>query len=143
MRKGGMKFYTTEEVAKILNVTPAAVRYWARKGKIKAVREGEKWLIPEEEVERLRKGAETEGERKCPQEDLVKSAVKAALEALAEFLRENPWVLEMLGLRPSEEEKKLASLVLEAAKSYTPKKNELAEIFWTTLAEKMAERAAR
>ncbi|MGC9190219.1 MAG: helix-turn-helix domain-containing protein, partial [Conexivisphaera sp.] len=47
--------YTTEEVARIFDVTPAAVRYWARKGRIKAVREGDKWLIPEDEVERLRR----------------------------------------------------------------------------------------
>ncbi|MEZ0248044.1 MAG: helix-turn-helix domain-containing protein [Thermoproteus sp.] len=139
--------YTTEEVAKMFNVTPAAVRYWARKGRLKAVREGDKWLIPEEEVEKLRReftSIEKEGEKKpCLDHDTIKTAAKALLEALAEFIKENPWVLEALGLKPSEKERKLAELVLEAASSYQPKKNELAEIFWTTLAEKLAERAAK
>jgi excisionase family DNA binding protein len=149
--RADVRMYTTEEVARIFDVTPAAVRYWARKGKIKAVREGEKWLIPEEEVERLRKevggGAEENGGGKagetCLNPDAAKAFAKALLEAAAEFLRENPWVLEVLGLRPGEEERRLASTVLEAARSHQPKKNELAEIFWTALAEKLAERAAK
>ncbi len=145
--------YTTEEVAKMFDVTPAAVRYWARKGRIKAVREGDKWLIPEEEVEKLKKemgGGDEEKEEEagrknggCLDPDTAKAFAKALLEAVAEFLRENPWVLEALGLKPSEEERKLASIVLEAAKSYQPRKNELAEIFWTALAEKLAEKAAK
>ncbi|MGC8972819.1 MAG: helix-turn-helix domain-containing protein [Thermoproteus sp.] len=145
--------YTTEEVAKIFDVTPAAVRYWARKGRIKAVREGDKWLIPEDEVERLRRemggnaeekeeGNNAEG-RNCLDPETAKAFAKALFEAAAEFLRENPWVLELLGLRPGEEERRLASVVLEAARSHQPKKNELAEIFWTALAEKLAERAAK
>lgn len=144
-----MRMYTTEEVAKIFDVTPAAVRYWARKGKIKAVREGDRWLIPEEEVEKLKEelGGE-KGEKKgngatCFDPDAAKAFAKAFFEAFAEFLRENSWILEALGLRPSEEERKLASVVLETARSYQPRKNELAEIFWTTLAEKLAERAAK
>lgn len=141
--------YTTEEVARMFNVTPAAVRYWARKGRIKAVREGDRWLIPEEEVEKLKKefdGEKEEGKRggaTCLDPDVAKAFAKALLEAVADFIRENPWVLEALGLRPSEEEKRLAAMVLEAARSYQPRKNELAEIFWTTLAEKLAERAAK
>jgi hypothetical protein len=78
-------------------------------------------------------GAEENGGGKagetCLNPDAAKAFAKALLEAAAEFLRENPWVLEVLGLRPGEEERRLASTVLEAARSHQPKKNELGRDF--------------
>ena len=48
--------YKIKEVAKILGFTDRAVRKWDVEGKIKAVKIMSEWRIPEEEVERLKKG---------------------------------------------------------------------------------------
>lgn len=48
--------YTIKEVAEILNFTERAVRQWVIDGKIKAVKIMSQWRIPEEEVERLKRG---------------------------------------------------------------------------------------
>lgn len=141
-----MRGYTTEEVARMLGVTPAAVRYWIRKGKMRAVRDGERWIVPEGELEKLGAGGGGGGEtreKSCANPEVWKAAALGILEAAAEFLRKNPWILEALGLRAGEEERKLAEAVIEMAKKYRPNSEELAEIFWTTLAEKMAEKASR
>lgn len=54
--KGGELMYTIKEVAKALNFTERAVRQWIIDGKIKAVKIMSQWRIPEEEVERLKRG---------------------------------------------------------------------------------------
>ena len=53
---GGDEMYTIKEVAEALNFTERAVRQWVIDGKIKAVKIMSQWRIPEEEVERLKRG---------------------------------------------------------------------------------------
>ena len=48
--------YRIREVAQILGFTERAVRQWVMDGKIKAVKIMSEWRIPEEEVERLKRG---------------------------------------------------------------------------------------
>ena len=48
--------YRIREVAKILGLTERAVRQWVIDRKIKAVKIMSEWRIPEEEVERLKRG---------------------------------------------------------------------------------------
>lgn len=48
--------YRIKEVAKTLGFTDRAVRKWVVEGKIKAVKIMSEWRIPEEEVERLKRG---------------------------------------------------------------------------------------
>lgn len=55
--KGGDKMmYKIKEVARILGFNEWTVRGWVRDGKIKAVKIMSEWRIPEEEVERLKRG---------------------------------------------------------------------------------------
>ena len=49
------KLYTVEEGAKILSVHPDTLRIWLRTGKIKGVKLGRGWRIPETELEALTK----------------------------------------------------------------------------------------
>jgi len=42
-----MKFYTVQEIAKALNVTPQTVRAWIKQGKLKSQRIGRPVLIKE------------------------------------------------------------------------------------------------
>ena len=55
-KRGDNMMYKIKEVAKILGFTDRAVRKWVVEGKIKAVKIMSEWRIPEEEVERLKKG---------------------------------------------------------------------------------------
>lgn len=48
--------YKIKEVAKELNFTERAVRQWIKDGKIKAVKVMYQIRIPDEEVERLKRG---------------------------------------------------------------------------------------
>ena len=48
--------YRIKEVAKILGFTERSVRQWVVDRKIKAVKIMSEWRIPEEEIERLKKG---------------------------------------------------------------------------------------
>lgn len=48
--------YRIAEVAKILGFRERTVRQWIVDGKIKAVKIMSEWRIPEEEIERLKKG---------------------------------------------------------------------------------------
>ena len=48
--------YRIREVAQILGFTERAVRQWVMDGKIKAVKIMSEWRIPQEEVERLKRG---------------------------------------------------------------------------------------
>lgn len=57
LQKGGdSMMYRIKEVAQILGFTERAVREWVRTGKIKAVKIMSEWRIPEEEVDRLKRG---------------------------------------------------------------------------------------
>ena len=47
-----MKFYTVEEVAKILRTTPNTIRIYINEGKIKAIKSGKQYLISDENIER-------------------------------------------------------------------------------------------
>jgi len=42
-----MKFYTVQEIAKALNVTPQTVRAWIKQGKLKSQRIGRPVLVKE------------------------------------------------------------------------------------------------
>lgn len=48
--------YRIKEVAEALNFKESAVRRWVVTGKIKAVKIMSEWRIPDEEVERLKRG---------------------------------------------------------------------------------------
>lgn len=49
------RFYTPEEVARLFNVTPAAVRKWIKTGRLKAIKDHYgMYRIPESEISRLR-----------------------------------------------------------------------------------------
>lgn len=48
--------YRISDVAKILSFKERTVRQWVVDGKIKAVKIMSEWRIPEEEVERLKRG---------------------------------------------------------------------------------------
>lgn len=47
------KFYTAEDLADYLKVSPQTVRAWIRDGKLHAVKFGRSWRIAEEEVRRI------------------------------------------------------------------------------------------
>jgi len=51
-----MKLYRTGKVAEILGVNRVTVIRWIKQGKIKAMRIGKEFRIPEDEVKRLLKG---------------------------------------------------------------------------------------
>jgi len=49
------RYYTTDEAAEILNVTPATVRRWIRAGKLKAFKDPYgTYKIPESELQRFK-----------------------------------------------------------------------------------------
>ena len=47
------KLYSKEEGAKILSISPIALGDWLRKGKIRGVKLGRVWRIPESALEEL------------------------------------------------------------------------------------------
>jgi len=47
------KLYRTREVAELLNISVSGVKKWIKEGKIRAVRVGRFWMIPESEVRRI------------------------------------------------------------------------------------------
>lgn len=48
-----MKTYTVEEATEILKVSVSTLRRWIREGKVKTSRIGRRYLITEEEINRL------------------------------------------------------------------------------------------
>jgi len=50
------KLYRTSEVAKILNISVSGVKKWIREGRIRAIRVGRFWMIPESEIQRILSG---------------------------------------------------------------------------------------
>ncbi len=48
-----MKVYTVKELSDLLKVKPSTVRSWVNQGKLKGVKLGKLWRIPEEEVQRI------------------------------------------------------------------------------------------
>ena len=47
------KLYTVEEAMELLRIARVTLYGWLRSGKIKSVRPGKKWLIPESEITRI------------------------------------------------------------------------------------------
>ena len=47
------KLYRTREVAELLNISVSGVKKWIREGKIRAIRVGRFWMVPESEVRRI------------------------------------------------------------------------------------------
>lgn len=47
------KLLTPEEVAEYLRIPVRTLRYWLREGRLKGVKVGTQWRIPEEELERF------------------------------------------------------------------------------------------
>jgi excisionase family DNA binding protein len=54
------KYYSPEEIAEQFNLKPATVRKWIRQGKLKAIKLGRLWRIPEEELQRFIKAGQGE-----------------------------------------------------------------------------------
>ena len=50
------KLYRTREVAELLNISVSGVKKWIKEGKIRAIRVGRFWMIPESEVRRILSG---------------------------------------------------------------------------------------
>lgn len=44
---------TVPEASKLLRVSEHTIYLWLRSGKLKSVRPGRRWLIPEEEIQKL------------------------------------------------------------------------------------------
>jgi len=55
----GKKLYRTREVAELLNISVSGVKKWIKDGKIRAIRIGRFWMIPESEVKRILSGIKT------------------------------------------------------------------------------------
>lgn len=49
------KLYRVREVARILNLSVSGVKKWIREGRIKAIKVGKLWMIPEEEINKILK----------------------------------------------------------------------------------------
>jgi len=47
------RLYRTREVAELLNISVSGVKKWIKEGKIRAIRVGRFWMIPESEVRRI------------------------------------------------------------------------------------------
>lgn len=56
IKGGDNNMKTVEEVAAALKISPATVRRWVNNNKIKALKQGRIIRIPEEELERLKRG---------------------------------------------------------------------------------------
>jgi len=54
------KYYSPEEIAERFNLKPGTVRSWINQGKLKAVKLGNLWRIPEEELQRFIKAGQGE-----------------------------------------------------------------------------------
>ncbi len=52
----GERLYRTREVAELLNISVSGVKKWIKEGKIRAIRVGRFWMIPESEVRRILSG---------------------------------------------------------------------------------------
>ncbi len=50
------RFYTVAELAKVARVSPAAVRYWLRTGRLRGVRLGRAWRIRQADAEAFLSG---------------------------------------------------------------------------------------
>ena len=53
------KLYRTREVAELLNISVSGVKKWIREGKIRAIRVGRFWMVPESEVRRILSSAKS------------------------------------------------------------------------------------
>jgi len=53
------RLYRTGEVAELLNLSVSGVKKWIKEGKIRAIRVGRFWMIPESEVRRILSGIKT------------------------------------------------------------------------------------
>lgn len=49
------KYYTPSEIAKIFNFSPEGIRKWIKQGKLKAIRLGSRWRIPESALQEFLK----------------------------------------------------------------------------------------
>ena len=52
----GERLYRTRKVAELLNISVSGVKKWIKEGKIRAIRVGRFWMIPESEVRRILSG---------------------------------------------------------------------------------------
>lgn len=57
------RFYSIEEVAKILNVSDGAVRKWLKAGALKGIKLGRIWRIRESDFDKFLKERESTGEK--------------------------------------------------------------------------------
>lgn len=54
------KLYTVPEAAEALRMHEQTIYKWLRSGKLKSVRPGLKWLIPESEIQKFLSGQKTD-----------------------------------------------------------------------------------
>ena len=62
------RFYTVEEMAEVARVSPGAVRYWIRTGRLRGVKLGRQWRIRQADAEAFL-GQGTEAPRKGGEHD--------------------------------------------------------------------------
>ncbi len=57
------RFYSIEDIAKILNVSDGAVRKWLKAGALKGIKLGRIWRIRESDFDKFLKERESTGEK--------------------------------------------------------------------------------
>ena len=72
------EFYSSDEVAEIFRVHPVTVRRWLMNKILRGKKIGRKWLIPVEDVERLRKEIKRGSDLSDPPFDAVSVSVANA-----------------------------------------------------------------
>ena len=77
-----MRYYSTEEMAKLVGVTRVSIFRWIKEGKIKAERSGHSYIIPEDEVRRHAPLPEDQAKKNEELDAAVKQVVREYGETL-------------------------------------------------------------
>ncbi len=59
-----MKYHSPEEIAEQYNLKPGTVRLWIRQGKLKAVKLGHLWRIPDDALQKFLKQDQAEANKR-------------------------------------------------------------------------------
>lgn len=61
VRIGGKRYYDTEQVAELIGKTSRMVRYYIERGKLKAKRIDDTWLVSENSLDKFLRGSKGPG----------------------------------------------------------------------------------
>ncbi|MEM3989146.1 MAG: IS607 family transposase [Desulfurococcaceae archaeon] len=81
------KLYRTSEVAEVLNISVSTVKKWIKQGRLRALRVGKLWMIPESEIRRILSGVERRETRAAIYARVSSRKQEADLERQVERLR--------------------------------------------------------